>query len=321
MNDVEALVWGGSVPIAFVLAANDVATLHPPAARYVLAPRVAYLPQLVERALEVFQQAVAPSGGNPLDNVWFESHGIALKWQLPVGTLVDAVRAHISDALLPLTIVVHFHNFPAGLLMRYQGVKAARRAYINSLKQSACLHFGSAKPVLTGLSQAQQEQMWGAIADGNYAQFQPCNDALHGSRCQIAPKRQCVRIVSIVNDSGDIFSTGRDLNTSSVCRISAILFPLEVKSDQESSEGETTPAADASLQEENSRASSDKTVIEFLNLFKENSGTKVITNPDDTKVIVHGIEIPLSAKLSEIHDRMASADNCLYLVLKTQKEV
>eukprot|EP00946_MAST-07B_sp_MAST-7B-sp1_P001317 g1317.t1 len=314
MDSIERLVWGGSVPLAFVLAESDVATLHPPSTRYVLAPRVAYLPQLVESVLAVFQQAVAPSGGPSTQNVWFEACGIPLKWQIPVGVLVDALRAHLAeDFVLPLTVVVHFHNFPSDRLLRYGGQQAARRAYVNVLKQSACLHFGSAKPVLTGLSQAQQDQMWSAIASGDHAKFWSCNDALHGARCPTPAMRRCIRIVTVDNSSV----------RSPDFQIRAVLCPFEddraKKLNNNVASGKVSEADGAASGVESQPNSLEAAnILSFLQSSEKSCGNVVeprIFDKEDTKVFVHGVELPLTASISEIHDRMACADNCLYLIV------
>ena len=331
MDAVETLVWGGSVPLAFVLAASDVATLHPPSARYVLAPRVAYLPQLVESALAVFQQAVAPAGGGNSgkgsgkggeQHVWFEAGGVPLKWQLPVGVLVDAVRAHAPGEIsLPLTIVVHFHNFPSDALMRYEGQHAARRAYVNVLKQSACLHFGSAKPVLTGLSQVQQEQMWGAIATGNHAQFWSCNDALHGARCPTPARRRCIRIVSVKSSlpggggHGGFFSGSSMGNSGGGAgfRIRAVLCPFDEESAGGKDKAESTTSDQGGAEKSDGVAAATTTIGEFLQSYESGDGGR--NNQENQTVIVHGVEVPLTASVADIHERMASADNCLYLIV------
>ena len=330
MDHVETLVWGGSVPLAFVLAASDVATLHPPSARYVLAPRVSYLPQLVESVLALFQQAVAPAGGNGgAQHVWFEASGVPLKWQLPVGVLVDAVRMFApADVSLPLTVVVHFHDFPSDTLMRYQGQQSARRAYVNALKQSACLHFGSAKPVLTGLSQTQQEQMWRAIATGNHAQFWSCNDALHGTRCPTRAKRRCIRVVSVKNSMSSGVGDARDFLSGSssskfdsssragVC-IRAVLFPFHEDIDSHKEHGREehakSTAAAANDVAEYGGSAMTTTIGEFLRSHVFCDGERDGT--ESLSVLVHGVELPLTASIADIHDRMSSADNCLYLIV------
>ena len=49
------------------------------------------------------------------------------------------------------------------------------------------------------------------------------------------------------------------------------------------------------------------TLQSFLNV-EEN-------NDEGSAIMVHGVEIPLQADVVELHEMLASADNCLYIVL------
>jgi len=297
-HDLTLLSWGGKIPIVFVLAASDVAQLHPPSPRYVLASRMAYLPRLAEEATHAFRQAVAPSGGGS-QNIWFEACGIPLKWQLPIGVLVDAVRTQATPiSPLPFQIVIHFHDFPSDKILACSGPDMSKWSYINSLKQSTCLRFGEVKKVLTGLSEIQREQMWNALAVGNYHDFSKCNDMLHGVRCQEKGKRRCIRVVGVVSHNNNENtratspgkkdsteeSKGTDNNTGGTLR--NVLRPLEIT--EEMKEGTVT-------------------LQSFLNV-EEN-------NDKGSAIMVHGVEIPLQADVVELHEMLASADNCLYIVL------
>ena len=232
-------------------------------------------------------------------SLWFEACGIPLKWQLPIGVLVDAVRTQATPiSPLPFQIVIHFHDFPSDKILACSGPDMSKWSYINSLKQSTCLRFGEVKKVLTGLSEIQREQMWNALAVGNYHDFSKCNDMLHGVRCQEKGKRRCIRVVGVVSHNNNENtratspgkkdnteeSKGTDNNTGGTLR--NVLRPLEIT--EEMKEGTVT-------------------LQSFLNV-EEN-------NDKGSAIMVHGVEIPLQADVVELHEMLASADNCLYIVL------
>lgn len=299
-EELTKLSWGGQIPLTFVLAAADVAQLHPPPARYVMASRMAYLPRLAEEAIQSFRQAVAPSGGGS-QNVWFEAYGIPLKWQVPMGVLVDAVRTQCrpQTSSLPFQIVIHFHDFPNDKILACTGMEVSKWSYVNSLKQSACLRFGDVKKVLTGLSEIQREQMWDSLAVGNYSKFSQCNDSLHGVNCKDKGQRRCIRLVGVINSSDD---------------------------EKGKKEGQGSNNEDKM---DNSGGSSGilRNVLRPLKLTEETNGMtlKSFLKLGDNdivggveagnSIIVHGVEIPLNADIVDLHEMMSSADNCLYIVL------
>ena len=298
--DLITLTWGGQIPIMFVLAAADVAQLHPPAPRYVMGSRMAYLPRLAEEAIASFRLAVAPSGGGS-QNVWFEASGVPLKWQLPMGVLVDAVRGYQPPSPLPFQVVVHFHDFPSDKVLACAGMESARRSYINNLKQSACLRFGSAKRVLTGLSEIQQQQMWEAIATGNHLQFSACNETLHGLKCEGKVERRSVRLVAAVDS---VKKEGGDI------RLRSVLRPLVEREEGEEEELDKD-AGDGGGG--GGGGDSGTTVVANVTL----ASFLKTSNVDESEgtITVHGVPMPLDADLVELHELMSSADNCLYVVL------
>jgi autophagy-related protein 5 len=312
MEKLERLVWGGSLPITFVLAPGDVAQLHPPAARYVMASRMSYLPQVAEDAIASFRRAAAPSGGGA-ESVWFESAGVPLKWQLPVGVLVDAVRHHTTMAkdsfpssvsALPFQVVIHFRDFPEDKVLRCNGTKDARWAYINNLKQSACLRFGSAKKVLTGLSAAQQQQMWDAIATGNQKQFCACNVSLHGRKCPEQAQRRSIRLVAV-------------MGTDAGSRLRNVLRPLETRIETGAETGAAATVSKEEEQEEVDDASTNTNINTVDGMISLGSFLNLegIGEGEEGKVMIHGVEVPLDANIVDLHKSMSSADNCLYIVL------
>lgn len=68
-----------------------------------MASRMSYLGVVAEKAIAHFRLAVAPTGGGS-ENIWFEAAGIPLKWQLPIGVLIDAVRSSTAATLLLLVL-------------------------------------------------------------------------------------------------------------------------------------------------------------------------------------------------------------------------
>ncbi|GAA5982162.1 hypothetical protein JCM11641_000607 [Rhodosporidiobolus odoratus] len=103
----RTLVFGGSVPIEFVVAEEE---LPPTADRgveafYIQAPRISYLPLLLPQIRKYFLDLVLDDNSAAslnMDGVWFEAEGGgALKWHWPIGLLYDYHLASHQPSLLP----------------------------------------------------------------------------------------------------------------------------------------------------------------------------------------------------------------------------
>ena len=339
LDSLTTLAWGGKIPITFILAPGDVAQLHPPAPRYIMASRMSYLGVVAEKAIAHFRLAVAPTGGGS-ENIWFEAAGIPLKWQLPIGVLIDAVRSSTAATLLlplPFQIVIHFHDFPSDKILACSGTKAARWSYINTLKQSACLRFGSAKKVLTGLSATQQQQMWDAINNGNYTNFSTCNIELHGQHCNSKEpvQRRSIRLIAIAGGNG----TEEKNETEGNLRIRNVLYPYDETNIDVIKGSDVNVNVDVNVDgnedgnedgnKDGNKEEAEGEIEGVQGETKQDDGTNHIEqyvsigtflgikNQDeqDGKIMIHGVEIPLDSNIVELHESMASADNCLYIVL------
>ena len=298
---VQEMAWGGQVPIKLVLADDEVASVAPPPPEYVLAPRMAYLPALVQDTIARLRES-AIVVGNEKNSTWFECSGFALKWQLPVGVLVDVLSVQELNKL-PFTIIVHFRNPPKFLLRGAVDELTAKWEYFNCLKQSACLRFGSAEVVITGLSQQQQNTMWDAVVNGRYADFAECNKNIHGIECEKLSRRWNIRIVFAVEENAN------DSASHKMSTMAAILRAL--KSRAAIVDGATGNSNTMQIEEDRGPQNEyPPTILQYL---------VSLGFPRDSiweeDVMIHGVHIPLDTPLPSICEVLSHADNCLYIVL------
>mmetsp|Transcript_21085 Transcript_21085/g.32587 ORF Transcript_21085/g.32587 Transcript_21085/m.32587 type:complete len:160 (+) Transcript_21085:250-729(+) len=148
--ECQTVLWDGSIPVEFIISAEDVTVLQTPVPYFVLIPRMSYLPCHTEEVLKYFEN-LAPGAQN---QIWFEHAGTPLNWNLPFGVLYDLVQ---SNDILPWTITIHFQNFPLyHQIPRWEGCQGAERSFLHSLKQGCYLQHGSARPFM-GLGRTTQE--------------------------------------------------------------------------------------------------------------------------------------------------------------------
>ncbi|CDJ42725.1 autophagy protein, putative [Eimeria tenella] len=80
------------LPLCIFLESSEVVAMRPPAPLYVFAPRVSYLPTLIDKCHEHFKPYIQPSFGQPT-SPFFDFCGVPLDWRLPIGVAFDILSA------------------------------------------------------------------------------------------------------------------------------------------------------------------------------------------------------------------------------------
>ncbi|XP_044505829.1 autophagy protein 5 [Mangifera indica] len=158
---MEALkyLWEGAIPLQIQLHESEVTTLPPPPPALILAPRMGYLPLLSALVKPYFSSALPPG----VDTVWFEYHGLPLKWYIPTGVLFDLLCAEPER---PWNLTVHFRGYPGNILIPCEGEDSVKWSFINSLKEAAYIINGNSKNVMN-MSQSDQLELWNSVMYGS----------------------------------------------------------------------------------------------------------------------------------------------------------
>jgi autophagy-related protein 5 len=152
------MIWKGSVPVLFKLASEDVASMEIPLPLCLMLSRLTYLPLVASKVREHFESSAPPLE----DELWFCYKNVPLKWNIPVGVLLDILLV-LNRQVLPLEITVHFQAFPTDQLLRCKSLFTARSHYFNALKESLFLEYGSSQAIM-GIPQRDLGGLWDAIA-------------------------------------------------------------------------------------------------------------------------------------------------------------
>lgn len=80
------------------------------------------------------------------EDIWFEINKIPLKWNIPFGALLDSIMQNKYE--LPINIVVHFSSLDEEKVLRFKKADSLKNNYLNSLKESMTLKYGSNEKIL-----------------------------------------------------------------------------------------------------------------------------------------------------------------------------
>jgi len=137
--------------------------MNKPSAYYQLVPRMSYLPFYLQDVRDHFAPSV-PQLGNDA-KMWLSYRNVPVKWQLPAGVIYDIIKQGVEEQgtkLIQLT--VHFEGFPEDQILQLQHEDELRFFFNHSLKEAACIKFGSAKSIIT-LSTSDQQDLCEAVRD------------------------------------------------------------------------------------------------------------------------------------------------------------
>ncbi len=282
---VRREVWDGSIPIRLELAKQDVSTFEPPMPFYLQAPRMAYLPLALAAAKAYFANYV-PSVSCTDREMWVEYKNVPLRWHLPTGVLFD-LFAHGDE--LPWGLTLHFSGVEAKALLPYEDESSIKRHFRQALKEATCLRYGTCKRV-NNLSKAQMEQLWSSLNDNKFDCFSPINTELL-RLSQSGPaglgeiKRLPLRILlphlpSPIQQPVQPFKDDGSLTT--LGEVLSQLLPGQFPAGSKAASDAGSP--------------SDET--------------------DRPRVIVQGIEAPLSTPALWLCQQMAYADTMLYICVR-----
>lgn len=146
--------WEGEVPCRFSLNVRDLANRETPPAFFCLLHRTSYFPMIYSKLVEHFESYISATCTE--NEIWISYERTALKWNYPVGGLIDQLYG--TEKVLPIYLEVNFGRYPPELI-KYEGPKSIRINFAYSLKESSALMIGSAKPVMD-MTKEQEDELW-----------------------------------------------------------------------------------------------------------------------------------------------------------------
>ena len=96
---------------------------------------MAYLTSLFGDIIKNFENFIPTN----FPDIWLEYNNIPLKWQYPLGVIVDSLGINIENG--PVPIIVHVRQIPDDKVLKYTSLDSLRYYYINSLKEANIIKF------------------------------------------------------------------------------------------------------------------------------------------------------------------------------------
>lgn len=216
--------------------------------------------------------------------VLFDQHLIN---HLPAADASGAAHSGVDDGSAhPWRLTAHFSNFPAAVILRGGGVRDTSTVaahYMNTLKQSTYLRYGSTQAVMS-LSTDAQRRLQRAVETGEYADYAAVQSQLLPPNATSDERRRKARAaVRVYRGSGPCLQP------------SVALFA-------ENGQPHTlADVLDAALPGEGFGVASDKSAA-------------------PPNAIIHGLPAPLSAPIDWLSAACAHPDGFLHVVVRAGQE-
>ena len=131
----QETVWDTKISIKIEVSTRDLVSSNIPLTLYYSIPRMAYLTSLFGDIIKNFENFIPTN----FPDIWLEYNNIPLKWQYPLGVIVDSLGINIENG--PVPIIVHVRQIPDDKVLKYTSLDSLRYYYINSLKEANIIKF------------------------------------------------------------------------------------------------------------------------------------------------------------------------------------
>ena len=110
---LQESVWETRIPLKIKMNSKDLISSNIPLTLYYSLPRVSYLSSIFGDIIKNFEGCVQVN----LADLWIECENKPLRWQYPLGVLVDSLGIDISRG--PITLTVRLREMPKNQVLEY----------------------------------------------------------------------------------------------------------------------------------------------------------------------------------------------------------
>ena len=132
---LQESVWETRIPLKIKMSPKDLISSNVPLTLYYSLPRVSYLSSIFGEIINNFQSCVQVN----LPDLWIECENKPLRWQYPLGVLVDSLGIDISRG--PITLTVRLREMPKNTVLEYTSMAALKFYFFGALKEADSIRY------------------------------------------------------------------------------------------------------------------------------------------------------------------------------------
>ena len=134
-------VWETRIPLKIKMSPKDLISSNIPLTLYYSLPRISYLSSIFGDVIKNFEGSIQVN----LPDLWIECENKPLRWQYPLGVLIDSLGIDTSKG--PITLTVRFREIPKDEVVQYESLDTLRFYFMNAIKEADVIRYPTDKKV------------------------------------------------------------------------------------------------------------------------------------------------------------------------------
>ena len=141
-DQFQTAVWDTTINLKIEMANVDLIDANIPIPLYFTIPRIGYLSKLFGDLIANFKNNVPMTP----KEIWLEYEKIPIKWQYPLGVIVDSLGIDLKKG--PIPFYVHVRNIPKDKVLTYEGLDTLKKYYFAAIKEANMIKFPKEQKIL-----------------------------------------------------------------------------------------------------------------------------------------------------------------------------
>ena len=125
-----------------------------------LIPRISYLSSIFGDIIKNFEGCIQVN----LPDLWIECENQPLRWQYPLGVLIDSLGIDTTKG--PITLTIRVREIPKDVVLQYKSLDSLRFYFINSIKEADIIRYPMDKKVFN-LKKNETDRLTNIIYENN----------------------------------------------------------------------------------------------------------------------------------------------------------
>ena len=138
---LQESVWETRIPLKIKMSPKDLISSNVPLTLYYSLPRISYLSSIFGDIIKNFEGCIQVN----LSDLWIECENKPLRWQYPLGVLIDSLGIDTSRG--PITLTVRLREMPSDNVLQYESLDSLRFYFFNAIKEADVIRYPMEKKV------------------------------------------------------------------------------------------------------------------------------------------------------------------------------